>query len=53
MILEKLFHDLLGLGLNCKVAECEFDPESGVARLRIEETEHLYSNGGSIDSAPI
>ena len=39
---EKLFHDLLGLGLNWKVTECEFDSESGVVRLRIEETEHLW-----------
>ena len=39
---EKLFHELLGLGLNWKVTECEFDRESGVVRLRIEETEHLW-----------
>ncbi len=39
---EKLFHDLLGLGLNWMVTECEFDRESGVMRLRIEETEHLW-----------
>ena len=39
---EKLFHELLGLGLNWKVTECEFDSESGVVRLRIEETEHLW-----------
>ncbi len=39
---EKLFHELLGLGLNWKVTECEFDRESGVVQLRIEETEHLW-----------
>jgi hypothetical protein len=39
---EKLFHELLGLGLKWKVTECEFDSESGVVRLRIEETEHLW-----------
>ena len=27
---EKLFHELLGLGMNWAVKECEFDRESGV-----------------------
>jgi hypothetical protein len=27
--------------LNSKATECEFDRESGVGRLRIQETEHL------------
>ncbi len=39
---EKLFHELLGLGLNWKVTECEFDRESRVVRLRIDEPEHLW-----------
>jgi hypothetical protein len=39
---EKLLHELLGLGLNWKLAECEFDRESGVVRLRIGKTEHLW-----------
>ena len=38
---EKLFDELSGLGLDWKVTESEFDRESGVVRLRIEETEHL------------
>lgn len=32
----------MGLGLNWKVTECEFDRESGVVRLRIEETDRLW-----------
>ena len=39
---EKLFHELLGLGLNWKVEECEFKREDGVVYLRIRETEHLW-----------
>ena len=39
---EKLFHELLGLGLNWKVEECEFKREEGVVCLRIRETEHLW-----------
>jgi transposase len=39
---EKLFHELLGLGMNWVVKECDFDRESGVVRLRIEETSHLW-----------
>jgi transposase len=39
---EKLFHELLGLGLNWRVEECEFDREQGVVRLKIAETEHLW-----------
>jgi hypothetical protein len=40
---EKLFHELLGLGLNWKVSGCGFDRESGVARLQIEETKTLWT----------
>lgn len=39
---EKLFHELLGLGLNWKVEECEFKHEEGVVSLVICETEHLW-----------
>jgi hypothetical protein len=39
---EKLSHELLGLGLNWKVTECEFDRESRAVRLRIDELEHLW-----------
>jgi len=39
---EKLFHELLGLGLNWKVEECEFDRGEGIVRLKIAETEHLW-----------
>ena len=41
---EKLFHELLGLGLNWKVEECEFKREEGVVYLRIRETEHLWES---------
>jgi transposase len=41
---EKLFHELLGLGLNWKVEECEFRREDGVVSLRICETEHLWES---------
>ena len=33
---------MLELDLKWKVTECEFDSESGVVRLRIEEIEHLW-----------
>ena len=32
---EKFFHELLGLGLNWKVDECEFKREEGVVLLAI------------------
>ncbi len=41
---EKLFHELLGLGLNREVKECEYDRERGVVRLRVAETEHLWES---------
>lgn len=41
---EKLFHELLGLGLNWKVEECEYRREEGVVLLRIVETEHLWES---------
>lgn len=39
---EKLFHELLGLGMNWRVEECEFRREDGVVALRISEPEHLW-----------
>jgi len=39
---EKLFHELLGLGMNWEVKECEFERKAGVVRLRIEESDHLW-----------
>ena len=41
---EKLFHELLGLGMKCAVKECEFDREQGLVRLRIEETKELWES---------
>lgn len=41
---EKLFHELLGLGINWIVTECEFDRISGVVRIRIEETPMLWES---------
>ena len=41
---EKLFHELLGLGLNWRVQECEFKREKGVVLLVICETEHLWES---------
>lgn len=39
---EKLFHDLLGLGLNWEVTESRFEPSSGAVFLTIQETERLW-----------
>ena len=39
---EKLFHELLGLGMNWEVQECEFDHIQGVVRIKIAETAHLW-----------
>lgn len=41
---EKLFHEMLGLGLNWEVKDCEFDRKEGVVRLRVAETKHLWEN---------
>ena len=41
---EKLFHELLGLGLNWKVEECEFNQVDGVVYLRICETEQFWES---------
>lgn len=39
---EKLFHELLGLGVNWVVEDCVFEHERGVVVLRVRETEHLW-----------
>jgi transposase len=39
---EKLFHELLGLGLNWEVVESRFDRESGTVFLEIRETPKLW-----------
>lgn len=41
---EKLFHELLGLGLNWEVVESRFDRESGTVLLEIRETERLWES---------
>lgn len=39
---EKLFHELLGLGLNWEVINSHFDRENSVVVLEIQETERLW-----------
>jgi transposase len=39
---EKLFHDLLGLGVNWEVSESRFDQESGTVLLEVRETARLW-----------
>lgn len=41
---EKLFHELLGLGLNWEVIESRFDRESGTVFLEIRETAKLWES---------
>jgi len=41
---EKLFHELLGLGLNWEVLESRFDRTTGTVFLEIGETEHLWES---------
>ena len=41
---EKLFHDLLGLGMNWEVLECEFEKSEGIVRIRVGETQHLWES---------
>jgi transposase len=41
---EKLFHDLLGLGLNWEVVESRFDHEHGTVFLEIRETPRLWES---------
>jgi len=40
---EQLFHELLGLGRQWRVARCEFTLEDGLVRLWIEETPELWT----------
>ena len=44
MTSEKLFHELLGLGLNWEVRESRFDREQGIVILEIKETERLWDS---------
>lgn len=41
---EKLFHELLGLGLNWEVVESRFERESGTVLLEIRETARLWES---------
>ncbi len=41
---EKLFHELLGLGLNWEVVESRFERESGTVFLKIRETDRLWES---------
>ena len=41
---EKLFHELLGLGLNWEVIESRFERESGTVNLEIRETPQLWKS---------
>lgn len=41
---EKLFHELLGLGLNWEVIESRFERESGTVFLEIRETSRLWES---------
>ena len=39
---ERLFHELLGLGLNWEVVESRFERESGTVHLEVRETPQLW-----------
>ncbi len=39
---EKLFHELLGLGMKWEVASCEYDREDGIVRLEVRETQEFW-----------
>ena len=39
---ERLFHELLGLGLNWEVVESRFERESGTVHLEVRETPKLW-----------
>lgn len=41
---EKLFHELLGLGLNWEVTESRFEAKSGIVYLEIRETGRLWES---------
>ena len=42
---ERMFHDLLGLGLNWEVKESSFDKETGTVFLEVKETARLWETG--------
>lgn len=44
MTVEKMFHELLGLGLNWEVVESRFDKVSGTVFLEIRETPRLWDS---------
>jgi len=48
---EKLFHELLGLGMKWEVTECEYDRKEGVVRLAIRETAELWKSERSPEGA--
>ena len=50
---EKLFHELLGLGMKWEVLECEYDRKEGVVRLSIRETPELWKSERSPDGAMV
>ena len=41
---EKLFHELLGLGLNWEVIASRFDHQTGTVRLELRETDRLWES---------
>ena len=44
MTVEKMFHELLGLGMNWEVVESRFDKASGIVFLEIRETARLWES---------
>jgi transposase len=50
---EKLFHQLLGLGLNWEVSECEYERSKGVVRLVVKETEELWKTERSPEAGAL
>jgi hypothetical protein len=41
---EKLFHQLLGLGMSWEVTECVYDSDAGKVRVRVRETPQLWQS---------
>lgn len=41
---ERMFQELLGLGMKWEVVECEFDRGEGKVRLSIRETEEVWKH---------
>lgn len=50
---EKLFHELLGLGMNWEVVECEYDRKEGIVRLSIRETAEFWRSERSVEGAAV